>query len=73
MTGRIVRKIRIVRQIIDRRAQDAEAYRYWHGRTPAERAQAVFELTRDGYAAKGIDVHVERLERHIASIQRTRR
>ena len=67
MTGRIIRKM------TDRRAQDAETYRFWHGRTPAERAQAVFELTRDGYAAKGIDVHVERSERHIASIQRTRR
>jgi hypothetical protein len=64
---------RIIRRILDRQAQDAETYRYWHSRTPAERAQAVFELTRDGYAAKGIDVHVERSERHIASFQRTRR
>jgi len=64
---------RIIRKITDRQAQDAETYRYWHSRTPAERAQAVFELTRDGYAAKGIDVHVERSERHIASFQRTRR
>lgn len=64
---------RIVRKVPDRKVQQAETYRFWHSRTPAERAQAVFELTRDGYAAKGVDVHVERSERHIASFQRTRR
>jgi hypothetical protein len=65
--------IKIIRKIADREAQQAETYRYWQSRTPAERAQAVFELTREGYAAKGVDVHVERSERHIASFQRTRR
>jgi hypothetical protein len=64
---------RIIRKVADRKVQQAETYRYWQNRTPAERAQAVFELTRDGYAARGVDVNVERSERHIASFQRTRR
>lgn len=60
---------RMIHKVPDRMNQEAETYRYWHSRTPAERAQAVFELTRDGYAAKGVDVHVERSERHIASFR----
>lgn len=63
---------RTVRRVTDRKAQDAEAYRYWAARTTAERMQAVFELTREGYASKGIDLHMERLERSTARFQRLR-
>ena len=64
--------MRVIRKIADRKAQDAEAYRYWQRRTSVERMEAVFELTREGYASKGIDLHVEGSARHIARFQRLR-
>lgn len=66
-------KTRVIQRIVDRKAQDAEAYRYWQSRTSAERMQAVFDLTYEAFAAKGVDVHVERSERHTAGFQRLER
>jgi hypothetical protein len=66
MTARMIRKIR------DRKAQDAETYRYWQSRTTSERMEAVAELTRDGYASKGIDVDAQGSKRTLIRVQQTR-
>ena len=61
---------RVIRKVADRKAQGIEAHRYWQSRTSTERMQAVYELTYEAFASKGMDVHVERSKRHIARFQR---
>ena len=61
---------RSIRWITDRKEQDAETYRYWQSRTTTERMEAVAELVRDGYAAKGIDVDAQRSKRTLVRVQR---
>jgi len=61
---------RSIRRITDRKEQDAETYRYWQSRSTAERMEAVAELVRDGYAAKGIDVDAQRSKRTLVRVQR---
>ena len=61
---------RSIRWITDRREQDAETYRYWQSRTTAERMEAVAELVRDGYAAKGIDADAQRSKSTVVRVQR---
>ncbi len=61
---------RLIRWIADRKEQDAETYRYWQSRTTAERMEAVAELVRDGYAAKGIDADAQGSKRTLVRIQR---
>ena len=63
---------RAITRIADRQAQDADTYRYWQSRTTSERMAAVAELTRDGYARKGIDVDAHRPERTLVRVQRAR-
>jgi hypothetical protein len=64
---------RTVRRVTNLEEQEAEAYRYWQSRTTAERMKAIDEIVRDGYAAKGIDVNVQRSDRSIARLQRPQR
>jgi hypothetical protein len=45
-----------VRKVTDLKAQRMETYRYWLGRTAAERMDAVEEIVRSAYFAKGIDL-----------------
>lgn len=61
---------RAVRRVTDLEKQQAETYRYWQSRTTAERMWAVDEIVRDGYAAKGLDVDVQRSDRSIVRLQR---
>jgi hypothetical protein len=63
---------RTLRRITDRDEQDAETYRYWQSRSCEEIMAAVEELTRSGYASKGIDLDVQGSERTLVRVQRTR-
>ena len=47
---------RTIRRITDLKAQRMEAYRYWQSRSAAERMDAIEEVVRNVYFAKGIDL-----------------
>ena len=47
---------RTIRKVTDLKAQRMEAYRYWRSRSAAERMDAIDEVVRDVYFAKGIDL-----------------
>jgi hypothetical protein len=47
---------RTIRRVTDFKAQRLETYRYWQSRTAAERMDAVEEVVREAYIAKGIDL-----------------
>ena len=64
---------RTIRVVTDPGEQEAETYRYWQSRTTAERMAAIDQIIRDGYAAKGIDVDVQRSDRSLVRIQRPQR
>jgi hypothetical protein len=66
-----------VKRVTDLREQRAETYRYWQSRTPAERFEATWELSRDLYLAfyrqKGIETHGEGSTRSLTRVQRSQR
>ena len=65
---------RVVRRVADRAQQEEETLLYWQSRTPQERLEASFEMTRAIYIAKGFDAaSLGRSERLITRIQRERR
>ena len=45
-----------IRLVTDIKAQRMEAYRYWQSRSAAERMDAIEEVVRDVYFARGIDL-----------------
>jgi len=45
-----------LRRVTDFKAQRLETYRYWRSRPCAERMEAVAEIVRSAYLAKGIDL-----------------
>jgi dimeric dUTPase (all-alpha-NTP-PPase superfamily) len=47
---------RTIRRVSDFKAQRMEAYRYWQSRSAAERMNAIEEVVRGAYFAKGIDL-----------------
>lgn len=66
-----------LRKVTDVREQQAETYRYWQGRTSAERFEATWELSRDLYRAfyrqKGIETNGEGSTRSLTRVQRPQR
>jgi hypothetical protein len=48
--------VKTIRRVTDPKAQRLDAYRYWQSRTCAERMDAVAEIVRSAYFAKGIDL-----------------
>jgi hypothetical protein len=48
--------VKTIRRVTDIREQNAENYRYWQGLPPGQRLAAVWEVTRNAYAFKGVDV-----------------
>jgi hypothetical protein len=62
---------RQIRRITDLKAQRVEAYRYWQDRTAAERMDAVEEVVREAYFAKGIDLNSRPSDRRMARVTRT--
>lgn len=59
-----------LRRVTDLKEQKAETYRYWQSRSAAERMEAIAEIVRDGYAAKGIDVDARPSDRSIVRVER---
>jgi hypothetical protein len=45
-----------IRRVTDLKAQRMEAYRYWQSRSAADRMDAIEEVVREAYFAKGIDL-----------------
>jgi hypothetical protein len=62
-----------IRRITDFKEQQAETYRYWQGRTAAERMEAVAEIVRDVYWMKGIDIDSLPTDKTIVRIERSPR
>jgi hypothetical protein len=59
-----------IRRVTDLNAQRLETYRYWRGRTCAERMEAVAEIVRDAYLAKGIDLDHRPADKTIIRVER---
>jgi hypothetical protein len=63
-------KGRTIRRITDPKVQRLEAYRYWQSRTVAERMEAVDEVVREAYFAKGIDLRLRPSNRKLVHVIR---
>ena len=65
-----------IRKVTDFGEQRAETYRYWESRSPAERFEATWELSRDlyrdFYRQKGVVSNGEGSARSLTRVQRTR-
>ena len=61
---------RTIRRVTDPMAQRLEAYRYWQSRTVAERMDAVDEVVREAYFAKGIDLSLRPSNRKLVRVIR---
>ena len=62
-----------IRKFSSHEEQKAEDYRYWQSRTPAERLQAVWDITALAYRLKGVHYDASRRSKAtIACIQRER-
>ena len=57
-------------RVTDLRAQREETYRYWRSRSCAERMEAVAEIVRDAYLAKGIDLGVRPSNKTLVRVER---
>jgi dimeric dUTPase (all-alpha-NTP-PPase superfamily) len=51
-----MRANRTIRKVSDLKAQRMETYRYWQSRSTEERMDAIEEVVRNVYFAKGIDL-----------------
>ncbi len=64
---------RTIRKVTDPKQQQAETYRYWQSLTVGERLSAVWKVSVDPYAFKGVRMEDEqRYERTLTRVQRTR-
>jgi hypothetical protein len=55
---------------MDLKAQRMDTYRYWQSRSIAERMDAVEEIVRDAYFAKGIDLDARPVDRALQRVDR---
>lgn len=66
-----------LRKVTDFDEQQAETYRYWQSRSPAERFEATWELSRDlyrdFYQQKGVESNGEGSARSLTRVQRSQR
>jgi dimeric dUTPase (all-alpha-NTP-PPase superfamily) len=65
-----MRADKTVRRITDLKAQRMEAYRYWRSRSAAERMDAIEEVVRATYFAKGIDLDSRPSDKTIVRVDR---
>lgn len=61
---------RIIRRVTDLKAQRMETYRYWQSRTAAERMNAVEEVIKEAYFARGIDLDRRPSRRNLTRVDR---
>jgi len=59
-----------LRRVTDIKAQRLETYRYWQSRSCAERLEAVAEIVRWAYLAKGIDLDHRPSDRTLVRVER---
>jgi hypothetical protein len=59
-----------IRRVADFKVQRLETYRYWRSRSCAERMEAVAEIVRDAYLAKGIDLGVRPSNKTLVRVER---
>ena len=59
-----------IRMVTDFKAQRLETYRYWQSRPCAERMEAVTEIVRDAYLAKGIDLEKRPSDKTLVRVER---
>ena len=64
------RTIRRVTNVAEMKAAQAENYRYWQGRTIAERMEAIAEIARGIYLTRGIDVDTLPSNKTLVRIER---
>jgi hypothetical protein len=60
-----------IRRVTDFEEQRAETLRYWQSRPASERMDAVEEIVRDAYYAKGIDLDARPQDRTLIRFERT--
>jgi len=60
-----MRATRTIRRVTDLKSQRLDAYRYWQSCTVAERMDAVDEVIREAYFAKGIDLSLRPSNRQL--------
>lgn len=65
-----MRTTRTIRRITDLKSQRLEAYRFWQSRTVAERMDAVDDVVREAYFAKGIDLSFRPSNRRLKRVVR---
>ena len=65
-----MRNNRAVRRVTDLKAQRMETYRYWQSRSAAERMDAIEEVVRGVYFAKGIDLDRRSPSRKLIRVKR---
>lgn len=59
-----------IRRITDLKAQRMESYRYWQSRSVPERMQAIDDVVREAYFAKGIDLDRRPPDRRLVRVIR---
>ena len=59
-----------IRKVTDFTAQRIETYRYWQSRPAAERMDAVEEMVREAYFAKGIDLDLRPSDKTLIRVKR---
>ncbi|MGD0789611.1 MAG: hypothetical protein ABR898_16680 [Terracidiphilus sp.] len=59
-----------IRRVTNPKAQRLETYRYWRSRTCAERMEAIAEIVRDAYRAKGIDLDLRPSDKSLVRVER---
>ena len=59
-----------IRRVTDLKEQRLETYRYWRSRPCAERMEAVAEIVRGAYLAKGIDLETRPMDKTLVRVER---
>lgn len=62
-----------IRRVTDLKAQRAETYRYWQSRPISERIEAITDIARDVYLARGVDVDTRPSDKTIVRRERVSR
>ena len=60
-----------IRRVTDFKAQRLETYRYWRSRSCAERMEAIAEIVRDAYLARGIDLDRQPSDKTLVRVERS--
>jgi hypothetical protein len=62
--------VKTIRRVTDFKAQREETYRYWRSRTYAERLEAVADIVRGAYHARGIDLETRPIDKTLVRVAR---